>query len=84
MENIYWTKIDGSNEAFGGSKYVRGRINGFMEVLCGRNLTPTFMDPITGDAHISVKCTEEQYNAFRKFTEKFYQGLCEFDVDFEE
>lgn len=84
MERIYWTKINGSDERFGGSEYVRGRINGFMEVLCGRNFTPTFLDPENGDAHISVKCTEYEYRAFRKYVEKFYPGLCEFDVEFEE
>lgn len=84
MKRIYWTKVNGANDRFGeNNKYVRGRINGFMEVLCGRNYTPTFLDPENGDAHISVKCTEEQYQVFRKLVEERYPGLCEFDVEFE-
>lgn len=83
MERIYWTKINGGDKIFGGNAYVRGRISGFLEVLCGKSVTPTFLDPETGDAHASVKCTEEQYRVFRKMVEKRYPGLCEFNVEFE-
>lgn len=34
MERIYWTKIKGSNKVFGKNAYVRGRISGFLELLC--------------------------------------------------
>lgn len=85
MKRIYWTKIDGTNETFGKNfSYVRGRISGFMEVLCGKNCTPTYIDPETRNVHMSVKCTEEQYRVFQKKVEEHYPGLCDFDVEFEE
>ena len=85
MERIYWTKINGNYEGFGiNSDYVRGRISGFLEVLCGKSIAPTSLNPETGDAHMGVKCTEEKYQVFRKMIEKRYPGLCEFDVEFEE
>lgn len=84
MKRIYWTKIDGNNKIFGGREYICGRINGFMEVLCGRNSSPRLVDPENNVEHISVKCTEEEYQAFQKLVEKRYPGLCEFDVEFVE
>lgn len=85
MKRIYWTKVNGNHEIFGvNPDYVRGRISGFLEVLCGKSIAPTSRDPETDDAHMGVKCTEEQYRVFRKLVEERYPGLCEFDVDFEE
>lgn len=85
MNRLYWTKIKGDdeNKVFGNNAYVRGRISGFMEVLCGRSASPTYFEAKNGSAHMGVRCTEEQYRAFRELVEKRYPELCEFDVEFE-
>lgn len=84
MKRIYWTKIRGVDKTFGCTDYVRGRINGFSEVLCGLHVRPICVEPENGDRYICVKCTEEQYQAFQNLVEKRYPGLCEFDVEYEE
>lgn len=84
MERIYWTKIKGSNKVFGKNAYVRGRISGFMELLCGKASSPTFLNPENGDAYMSVKCAEDRYNVFQRYVERRYPELCEFDTEFEE
>lgn len=85
MKKTYWTKINGNDETFGmNADYVRGRISGFLEVLCGKNTRPNYFDPDTGITHMAVSCTEEQYRVFRELVEKRYPNLCEFDVNFEE
>lgn len=63
--------------------YILGRIDGFMEAICeylDQIKYPMRQNINTGEYILTVNCTSEQYEQFKKMVEKRYPGLCKFDV----
>ena len=73
----YYTFVDNSDKMFGNNAYVRGRIAGFMLVICG-NQGPGFTT-IGGDVVLVCKTVAPLYWLFKHVVEKHYPGLCRFN-----
>lgn len=84
MERMFYTLIKQNHAKFGGNKYVIGRIHGFMTIICRGTVNESGFTPtriIKSGRVIGVKCEPDKYDEFKKVTELYYPGLCEFDVD---
>lgn len=89
----YYTRIKNDGSVFsGGNEYVLGVIMGIMLSVCVeytdddfltklcRNTTHILKDNRTGDAVYRVRTTHELYDAFMSIVERYYPGICEFDI----
>lgn len=84
MERMFYTLIKRNHAKFGENTYVRGRIHGFMTVICrgtADKCVSTAIRCIESGYVIGVKTEPDKYEEFEKVTELYYPGLCEFDVD---
>lgn len=89
MEKIFDTLIK-KDHKFGSNNYVIGRITGMQEAIC-RNYRDGYNEPdlelwhIPGKGDVTtVICEPSKYESFSNLVEKWYPGLCEFDVNLEE
>ena len=84
MERMFNTLIKRNHAKFGENAYVRGRIHGFMTVICRGTADKSGFATTKGVKSgyiIRVTCEPDRYEEFKKVTELYYPGLCEFDVD---
>ena len=77
-KNIYCVLVKHDHDKFAGNEYVRGRIAGFMEIICGPFMSVWTNIPDIGYT-INVKCTRRKYNKLCEIIEQNYPDLCEFD-----
>lgn len=71
MEKMFHTLIKRNHAKFGENKYVRGRIHGFMTVICrGTDDKGGFTATrgIESGYVIGVKCEPDKYEEFKKVT----------------
>jgi hypothetical protein len=81
MERKFKTLIK-SNEKLGNNKFVKGKIVGYLDVICQRDWDKNRW-PIDNEdegAILTTKCEPKLYEEFEEFTERRYPGLCVFDA----
>lgn len=65
--------------------YIKGRVHGFMTILCGEDKIYANRRISNDDGEIAgymftTYTTEEQYEQFKQVVNRHYSDLCEFDV----
>lgn len=80
MEKKLFRTLIKNNTVLGEKSYVQGKISGYQDIICDRDEETTFANIGSEKGTIlTTKCTELQYDAFKKMVEKHYPGVCEFD-----
>ena len=81
MEEKKFRTLIKNDSKLGEKEYVRGRISGIQEVICNRNNDKNGLANVKTEKGfvITTICTDLQYDAFEKFVESRYPGLCEFN-----
>lgn len=75
-KSVYTTLVKYDHKLYGRNAYVRGRIAGYLDCICG--ITSSWSEVKGVGRTIKTKCTLKEYEMFIDKVEKHYPGLCEF------
>lgn len=66
----------------GANSYIKGRISGMMEIICGDpGRVPYAIMPTKYGDVLTTRCTIEQYAEFMIVVEKHYPNVCIFNYE---
>lgn len=76
-ERNYYRTLIRKEDSLGEKEYVIGRISGMKAVLCDNGVNYAIAQTFRGRI-LTTYCTDEQYELFVDFVERYYPKLCVF------